>query len=139
MWVGGKPVPGALSTISTAATIPRGRFLEQEHAAIPQPPDRLPTVALGDVLDECGQARREPGRDLVSPLLGETGVPGEVDKADGWGPQDALVQTGTLQGGLGVRDRNLGPDVPAMPLIDPQKRSVHQRRLSAVRAATRPA
>jgi hypothetical protein len=39
-----------------------------------------------------------------------------------------LVQTGTLQRGLGVGDRSLGPDVLAMPLIDPKQRPVHQWR-----------
>jgi hypothetical protein len=31
-------------------------------------------VTKGDLLDECREAPRQPGRELVSLLLGETGV-----------------------------------------------------------------
>jgi hypothetical protein len=33
-----------------------------------------------EILDERGEARRQPCRDLVPLLLGETGKPGEVTK-----------------------------------------------------------
>src|SRR6266508_3423734 len=106
---------------------PRGRFLEEEHASVAQPPHRLPTVASGDVLDERGEACREAGRDLVPPLLRESGISGEVDEADGRRPREALVQTGALERCLGESDRDLGPYVLAMPLIDPQESSAHKR------------
>ena len=93
-------------------------FLEVEHPAVSEPPDRSSATAAGVVLDEGREVRREFGRELVSSLLGQSRIAGEVDEADGGRLRNLLEEAGKLESDLSVVDRMLDPDVLSVPMVD---------------------
>jgi hypothetical protein len=64
--------------------------------------------------------------DLVSTLLGQLGVAGQVDKADRRRPRHPLLQPRALERLLDVVDGVLGPDVLTMAPVDRDQHLLQQ-------------
>jgi hypothetical protein len=97
-----------------------------EHPAVPEPPDRAAPSTPRDVIHQRDQPPCDLRSGFVAALLGQAGVPGQVNKADGWWLRHSLLETGALKCLLDVVDGVLGPDVLATAAIDHQKHSLQQ-------------
>jgi hypothetical protein len=89
-----------------------------EHSAVAEPTDRSSAAAPGDILDEGREVRRELGGELVSSLLGQSRIAGEIHEADGGRLRNFLEEAGMLESDLGVVDRMLDPDMLSMAMVD---------------------
>ena len=76
--------------------------------------------------DQGGQPRRQVGGGLVSPLLGQPRVPGDVEEAHGRRAANRTVQTRPFQRGLHVLDGALAPGVLLLSVVDGQQRLLHE-------------
>ena len=70
----------------------RPGIAEVEHHAVAEPLDRLAAVLDRGSLDEPGQRAGQLGRGVVAALLGQPGVPGDVEEADGGRPFEAVME-----------------------------------------------
>ena len=85
----------------------------------------LPSTAR-DVVHQRDQPPRDLSGGLAAALLGEAGVAGQVDEADGWWLRHSLLETRALKCLLDVVDGVLGPDMLATAAVDHQEHSLQQ-------------
>jgi hypothetical protein len=79
-------------------------------------------VFLGGAPDQAGQPRRQVRRGLVSLLLGQPRVPGDIEEDHGWRKVQPLEQAGLVQRAFHVLDQRLAPGVFLLPMVDRQGR-----------------
>src|SRR5215218_9543295 len=84
-----------------------------EHPAVPEPPDGPAPSTPGDVVHQSDQPPRDLSGGLVAALLGQAGVAGQVDKADGRWLRHSCLETVAVKCLLDVVDGVLGPDMVA--------------------------
>src|SRR5687767_11021095 len=101
-------------------------FPKVEHPAVPEPPDGPAPSTPRDVIHQRDQPPRDLRSGLVAALLGQAGVAGQVNKANGWWLRHPCLETGTLKCLLDVVDNVLGPDVLTTAAIDHQEHSLQQ-------------
>src|SRR5512132_3000799 len=94
------------------------RLPKVEHPAVPEPPDGPAPSTLRDVVHQCDQPPRDLSSGLVAALLGQPGVPGQVDKANGWWLRHSFMETRALKCLLYMVDGVLRPDVLAAAAVD---------------------